>query len=147
MLKKDGSLFHIDFGFIFDKEPNFKGWAPKIKINRDMYELIEKEKRSEEFLKECTVMFEGIRCNYRFFIALTVLWNDSHMECVSDSFMHLRNMFNKFSPKIGRVRGLWLHSSRGLGEHVSQSLRNILTSSETRWFLDSPNCLGNCIVG
>ena len=96
MLKKDGSLFHIDFGFIFDKEPNFKGWAPKIKINRDMYELIEKEKRSEEFLKECTVMFEGIRCNYRFFIALTVLWNDSHLECVSDSFMHLRNMFNKF---------------------------------------------------
>jgi len=47
-------------------------------------------------------MFLGIRDNYRLFIALTVLWNDSYLDCVSDSFLHLRNMFNKFVMQLKR---------------------------------------------
>jgi phosphatidylinositol 3-kinase len=36
MLKDDGSLFHLDFGFILGKKPPFKDWEPPIRINKEM---------------------------------------------------------------------------------------------------------------
>lgn len=33
---------------------------------------------------------------------MTILWNDSHLECISDSYMHLRNMINKFVTNLSR---------------------------------------------
>lgn len=42
MIDKDGKYFHIDFGFIFGKEPNdFKTWmASKIRISRVMIDVL-----------------------------------------------------------------------------------------------------------
>ena len=37
MIDKDGKFFHIDFGFIFGKEPGGKEkWASKIRITKEM---------------------------------------------------------------------------------------------------------------
>jgi phosphatidylinositol kinase/protein kinase (PI-3 family) len=37
MIDKDGKFFHIDFGFIFGKEPGSKGYlASKIRISTSM---------------------------------------------------------------------------------------------------------------
>ena len=40
MLKKDGSLFHLDFGFILGAKPNYKGFESPIRITYSMVEGI-----------------------------------------------------------------------------------------------------------
>jgi phosphatidylinositol 3-kinase len=41
MLDKDGRFFHIDFGFIFGKEPGSKGYlASKLRLSKQMIDPI-----------------------------------------------------------------------------------------------------------
>ena len=65
MITKDGMFFHVDFGFIFGKEPNSmkQGLASKIRITLSMIEPLGGID-SEDYLKfeqKCFEAFNELR--------------------------------------------------------------------------------------
>ncbi|CAL8095993.1 unnamed protein product [Calicophoron daubneyi] len=70
LLTKDGRLFHIDFGFIFGKDP--KPMAPEVRLTRAMIEAMGGANRSQfnEFCKIAFTAFLLLRRHLNLFLTL-----------------------------------------------------------------------------
>ena len=80
MLKKTGNFFHIDFGYIFDNEPPFKGFiSPDIKITPHMKDAFGGETSTDfqVFIAHSCEVYNRVRTAGPLIIALASLMRDS----------------------------------------------------------------------
>jgi len=54
MLNNDGHLFHIDFGYLFGKEPHIKNYmSTRVRISPGMLGMIKEKDDNKFFMTEC----------------------------------------------------------------------------------------------
>ena len=98
MVTQEGYLFHIDFGFIFGRDP--KRFHPDIKITSQMKDTLNKLDKDldgyELFKQNCVNAYLVLRTNARLLINLFYLMIDSGIEQLHDTKL-LINLQNKFS--------------------------------------------------
>lgn len=80
MLKEDGCIFHIDFGFTFDQDPNLD-WLPPFKLTPKMIEPFGNKNSSEfkEFRSRCCMYYMYLRKHSKTMINLLTLLVDSDL--------------------------------------------------------------------
>lgn len=79
MLKQDGNLFHIDFGYILNRDP--KPFPPPMKLCKEMVEAMGglNSKNYQEFKNYCFVAFGSLRKNALWIINLLNLMSDANI--------------------------------------------------------------------
>lgn len=82
MIDKDGKFFHIDFGFIFGKEPPKKGaFASKFRISKEMIEPLKNLKDGDRdyqlFVEKFIESFKLLRNKMNYILNLMYLMIDS----------------------------------------------------------------------
>lgn len=75
MLAEDGRLFHIDFGFIFGRDP--KPYPPKMRIIKEMIDVMQKMNKYSDFLKYCVLAFNLLRQHSHLILSLLTLMVDA----------------------------------------------------------------------
>ena len=77
LVDRKGKLFHIDFGYIFGKDP--KPFPPSMKISPEMIKCMDDKgsKRFEEFKNKCINAFWVLRENARLIVNMLYLMLDS----------------------------------------------------------------------
>ena len=95
MVTQEGYLFHIDFGFIFGRDP--KMFHPDIKITTQMKDTLNKINKDgyELFKQNCVNAYLVLRTNARLLINLFYLMIDSGISKLND-IKPLINLQNKF---------------------------------------------------
>jgi hypothetical protein len=73
MLTKDGTIFHIDYGYIFGRDPKFL-CSPKMKIPEDMIDALGgvHSKYYKKFLDLCNEIYNCLRRHINLFINMTL---------------------------------------------------------------------------
>eukprot|EP00510_Aplanochytrium_minuta_P000411 CAMPEP_0184007874 /NCGR_PEP_ID=MMETSP0954-20121128/1617_1 /TAXON_ID=627963 /ORGANISM="Aplanochytrium sp, Strain PBS07" /LENGTH=139 /DNA_ID=CAMNT_0026286835 /DNA_START=308 /DNA_END=727 /DNA_ORIENTATION=+ len=77
MIKPTGELFHIDFGFIFGRDP--KAWATPIRLTKEMIETMGGRESAgyQRFKSYCCQAFKVLRNNASLFLNLFHLMKDA----------------------------------------------------------------------
>lgn len=84
LLTTDGHLFHIDFGFIFGRDP--KPFPPPMKFCKEMVEAMGGSNSSHyrEFRQKCCVAFNILRSHSGLILNLLSLMGDANIPHLSD---------------------------------------------------------------
>jgi phosphatidylinositol 3-kinase len=79
----DGRLLHIDFGFMFGRDP--KPFPPAMKISRDMLQAMggPKSPHYARFVEHCWSGYRIVRAHADFLLNLLALMNDSCLPCLN----------------------------------------------------------------
>ena len=99
MIKKDGKLFHIDFGFILGKDP--KIFPPPIRICKQMVMCMGGMKSAgyDQFRNKCVNAFLYLRRNYKYIVNLFYLMIHSGVKDLSDNTdLSMMKLFDRFMP-------------------------------------------------
>ena len=98
MIRNNGCIFHIDFGFILGNEPNFFPFIP-FKISKDMVDCMG-GKDSENYIKftqKCVNAYLILRENARTIVNMFYLMIDSGIPQIKD-IECLKKLHEKFAP-------------------------------------------------
>lgn len=105
MIDRDGKFFHIDFGFIFGKEPSGKGsLASKIRISKKMVAAMggPESEGYEKFERKCWECFKHLRARKAYILNLMHLMINSGISDLPFA-MHqkvLNELYQRFWPDI-----------------------------------------------
>ena len=79
LLKQDGSIFHIDFGFILGRDPKF--FPPPMKISKEMVEVMggTTSPRYSEFKSFCIVAYNNLRKSANLILTLFSLMTSANI--------------------------------------------------------------------
>eukprot|EP00817_Percolomonadidae_sp_ATCC50343_P005517 CAMPEP_0117422548 /NCGR_PEP_ID=MMETSP0758-20121206/3362_1 /TAXON_ID=63605 /ORGANISM="Percolomonas cosmopolitus, Strain AE-1 (ATCC 50343)" /LENGTH=681 /DNA_ID=CAMNT_0005205227 /DNA_START=1539 /DNA_END=3584 /DNA_ORIENTATION=+ len=83
MMRPDGRLFHIDFGFIFGHNPIDKSFYPQMKLTYDMIRALDTSYL--DFIKYSTIIYDCLRFYSRQWISMITLMLGSGLENVTDT--------------------------------------------------------------
>mmetsp|Transcript_5448 Transcript_5448/g.13266 ORF Transcript_5448/g.13266 Transcript_5448/m.13266 type:complete len:1254 (-) Transcript_5448:126-3887(-) len=84
-----GYLFHIDFGYIFGKDPKF--FAPPMRVTTEMIELIEAAAQQHDFTKYCCWAFNRLRSQSRRILNLIKMMKGMLPGNSQDSLLHVQD--------------------------------------------------------
>lgn len=102
LIDQTGHLFHVDFGFIFGKNPPFKNTAqPPIRICLEMMEALggPKSKDYTEFLETCVQCFAYLRKYRNHIINMVYLMIHAGIPDIQADYQKVLNDLNqKFMP-------------------------------------------------
>ena len=82
MVKEDGHMFHVDFGFIFGKNPPKKGLlVPEIRINKNMINGMggPKSQNYFDFKSKCTSAFVILRKHRHYLLNIVTMMVDAQI--------------------------------------------------------------------
>ena len=87
MITTSGHLFHIDFGYVFGKEPPMKSMAPPIKFSKEMVEAMGGSNSSHymEFRNYCCLALRILRKHSGLILNLLGLMADANIPDLSDN--------------------------------------------------------------
>ena len=99
MFRKNGNLFHIDFGYILCNEPNFFSFIP-FKISNDMVDCMggKKSDNYKNFTQKCVNTYLVLRENARTIVNMFYLMVDSGIPLLNEN--SLENLIKQFSPGL-----------------------------------------------
>ncbi|KAI0980934.1 hypothetical protein GJ496_000313 [Pomphorhynchus laevis] len=93
MLRPTGQIFHIDFSFIFGRDP--KPLPPAVKVNKDM--IIAMEEKVTDFRKHCFTAFLHLRRHANvIFDLLSVMLDASIADISSEPHRVVTKVYEKF---------------------------------------------------
>jgi phosphatidylinositol 3-kinase len=111
LIKPDGCLFHIDFGFILGNDP--KPFPPPMKLCREMVEGMggEKSENYQKFLKLCCSSYIVLRKHARRILNMFVLMIDANIENIvgthgSDPMKNLMKLQEKFQLELNEEEAI-----------------------------------------
>ena len=100
MFRKSGHLFHIDFGYIFGKEPNWLN-PIRFKVSQDMIEFMggKDSEMYKKFINKCVNAYLELRKNARTIINMFYLMIDSGIQQLKD-IESLNKLHEQFAPGL-----------------------------------------------
>ena len=100
MIRNNGCLFHIDFGYILCNEPKLKTFIP-FKISKDMVDYMggENSENYKKFKQKCVNAYLILRENARTIVNMFYLMIDSQIPQVKD-LECLRKLHEQFAPGL-----------------------------------------------
>ena len=98
--KKDGRIFHIDFGYVFGKEPHLPYFIP-FKISRDMVDCMggNDSENYKKFSKKCVNAYLILREHARTIVNMFYLMIDSGIPQLKD-IQCLKQLYDRFCPNL-----------------------------------------------
>ena len=143
MIDKDGRFFHIDFGWVFGKEPPLKGnLASKVRISQSMLDFMtpegknkegKKSKREElperytkDFEKHLVDVYLKLREHRVYLMNLMYLMIHSDMTCLrtAEHKEIMTELNNRFQPSM---------SDDQAKEHIKKICFESIASSGAEW--------------
>lgn len=104
LIDDTGHMFHVDFGFIFGKNPPRKSVMPPIRICFEMIQCMGgfKSPNYEKFLNKCVTAFKFLRNHAKYILNLFHLMIHAEIEDLKaeQSEEILNQMYQKFLPEI-----------------------------------------------
>ena len=82
MISQEGRMFHVDFGFIFGKNPPKKGiLVPEIRINKNMINGMggPKSQNYIDFKLKCVSAFDILRKNRHYLLNIITMMVDAQI--------------------------------------------------------------------
>eukprot|EP00301_Raphidiophrys_heterophryoidea_P020065 c4854_g1_i1.p1 GENE.c4854_g1_i1~~c4854_g1_i1.p1 ORF type:complete len:467 (+),score=131.15 c4854_g1_i1:1451-2851(+) len=121
LLRQDGHLFHIDFGFIFGRDP--KPLPPAMKIRPEMVEVMGGMNSDgyKQFKTLCCTAFCKLRKNATMIINLVNLMRDANIPDMKNPDKAISFLLDRFHLKME-------------DEKVWQHMQDLITRSETALF-------------
>lgn len=102
LIGKEGHLFHVDFGFIFGKNPPGKNiWTPPIRICKEMLEAMggHKSKQQDLFKQKCVEAFLYLRNHKTYILNLLYLMIHAGIQDIKEDHEKvLMSTYEKFLP-------------------------------------------------
>ena len=97
MVTKDGSLFHIDFGFILGKDP--KPMSPSMRIIKDLIDALGGEYSSyfKEFKANCITTYNFLRNYSSSFLAMFNVLNENYLDKFKEEEIK-KHILERFMP-------------------------------------------------
>ena len=107
LIDKTGHIFHVDFGYIFGKEPPAKKiLAPPIRICKEMLETMggPKDENYKIFLQKCVESFLYLRNHQRYILNLFYIMIHSGIKDLGQDYDKvLTQMHEKFMPNLSNI--------------------------------------------
>ena len=104
MIDERGHMFHVDFGFIFGKNPPSKNVMPPIRICVEMIECMGgfESKGYKKFIEKCVIAFKFLRTYSKYILDLLYLMIHAEIDGLpaDDSEEILNQIYQKFLPEI-----------------------------------------------
>ena len=102
MFSQDGSIFHIDFGYILGNEPNFYSFIP-FKISKDMVECMggKESDNYKKFCQKCVNAYLILRENARTIVNMFYIMIDADIEQLKN-IECLETLYKRFSPELNK---------------------------------------------
>ena len=100
MIKNDGKIFHIDFGYILGKEPPLKFSSPPVRLCQEMVELMggKGSVKYDDFKQKCINAYLVLRDNARVIVNMFYLMIDSGIPELNDVEI-LDKLYERFEPR------------------------------------------------
>ena len=104
MLCKDGSIFHLDFGYAFGENPKPKALQPSVRLSDSMLAVLGKRhesKQFDDFVHICCEAYTILRNKAHFLMALLVQLIDTSLPAIqysnrSTSSSYLHDVYSRF---------------------------------------------------
>ena len=100
MIRNNGCIFHIDFGFILGNEPNILSFIP-FKISKDMVDCMggKDSENYKKFTQKCVNAYLILRENARTIVNMFYLMIDSGIPQIND-IECLKKLHEQFAPGL-----------------------------------------------